>query len=84
MIEKQFTLARTDGGVDSTFPMESQEMVQLVIEFEQSWQALGRVQNGSTQAEQASLMFRRSLYVVRDVKAGEVLARDNVWTVYSG
>jgi N-acetylneuraminate synthase len=84
VIEKHFTLARADGGVDSTFSMEPQEMAQLVIESERAWQALGRVQNGSTQAEEASRMFRRSLYVVRDVKAGEVLTRDNVQAIRPG
>jgi N-acetylneuraminate synthase len=84
VIEKHFTLARADGGVDSTFSMEPQEMAQLMIESERAWQALGKVQYGSTQAEEASRMFRRSLYVVRDVKAGEVLTRDNVQAIRPG
>jgi N-acetylneuraminate synthase len=78
VIEKHFTLNRADGGVDSTFSMESAEMAQLVIETERAWQALGQVSYGSTEAEKKSIQFRRSLYVVRDLKAGDVLTRENV------
>lgn len=84
VIEKHFTLSRADGGVDSTFSMEPTEMAQLVVESERSWQALGKIHYGSTEAERASRMFRRSLYVVQDIKAGEMLTTDNVRAIRPG
>jgi len=84
IIEKHFTLSRSDGGVDSTFSIEPQEMRQLVAETERAWQALGRVSYGPTEAETASLIFRRSLYVVKDMKAGEVLTDENLRMIRPG
>jgi len=84
VIEKHFTLDRADGGVDSTFSLEPNEMHQLVIETERAWQALGKVSYGATLAEQKSLVFRRSLYVVKDLEAGDVLTKDNVRAIRPG
>ena len=84
VIEKHFTLQRSDGGVDSAFSMEPQEMAQLVIETERAWQSMGKVQHGPTEKEKASLVFRRSLYVVADVKAGENLTSVNVRAIRPG
>lgn len=84
VIEKHFTLNRADGGVDSTFSMEPAEMAQLVGETERAWQALGQVSYGPTEAEKKSLQYRRSLYVVKDVKAGDVLTQDNVRAIRPG
>jgi len=84
VIEKHFTLNRADGGVDSTFSMEPAEMAQLVVETERAWQALGQVSYGATEAEKKSMVFRRSLYVVQDLKAGDVLTRDNVRAIRPG
>lgn len=84
VIEKHFTLNRADGGVDSTFSMEPAEMSQLVLETERAWQALGQVSYGATAAEQKSMVFRRSLYVVKDLQAGDVLTKDNVRAIRPG
>ena len=84
VVEKHFTLQRSDGGVDSAFSMEPQEMAQLVIETERAWQSMGKVQHGPTEKEKASLVFRRSLYVVADVKAGEKLTSVNVRAIRPG
>lgn len=84
VVEKHFTLNRADGGVDSTFSMESAEMAQLVIETERAWQALGKVSYGATEAEKKSLQFRRSLYIVKDLKAGDMLTSDNIRAIRPG
>lgn len=84
VIEKHFTLNRADGGVDSNFSMEPSEMAQLVLETERAWQALGQIRYGATAAEKKSIVFRRSLYVVKDLQAGEKLTADNVRAIRPG
>ncbi|WP_044748395.1 pseudaminic acid synthase [Bacillus alveayuensis] len=78
VIEKHFTLSRADGGIDSAFSMEPEEMKELVIETERAWQALGEVKYGPTEKEKAALKFRRSIYVAKDMKAGEKLTKENI------
>lgn len=84
VVEKHFTLNRADGGVDSTFSMEPSEMTQLVKETGSACQALGRVSYGPTDAEIKSLQYRRSLYVVEDIKAGEELTLENLRAIRPG
>lgn len=84
VIEKHFTLSRSEGGVDSSFSMEPAEMKQLVVETERAWQALGKVSYGMTESEKKSLQFRRSLYVVRDMKMGEEFNNENLKAIRPG
>jgi sialic acid synthase SpsE len=84
VIEKHFTLDRSEGGVDSAFSLEPAEMEQLVIESERAWRSLGHISYGPTEAEMKSLRFRRSLYITRDIKAGETLSAGNLRAIRPG
>ncbi|AJG20582.1 pseudaminic acid synthase [Cupriavidus basilensis] len=84
VIEKHFTLDRADGGVDSSFSLEPAEFQALVVETRRAWQGLGGVSYGPTDAEKKSLVFRRSLYITRDLKAGEVLDASSVRAIRPG
>ena len=84
VIEKHFTLDRSDGGVDSAFSMEPKEMKQLVVETERAWQSLGKIKYGSSDVEKGSLTFRRSLYIAKDMKKGDILTEKNLRIVRPG
>ena len=84
VIEKHFTLKRSDGGVDSAFSMEPDEMNQLVEETGRAWESLGKAYIGPTEAEKSSITFRRSLYIVKNLKAGDVLTKENVRAIRPG
>lgn len=84
VIEKHFTLARADGGVDSAFSMEPQEMAQLVRECRAAWEALGEISYAVQPEEEKSLVFRRSLYIVEDMRAGDVITAENMRAIRPG
>lgn len=84
LIEKHFTLRRADGGVDSTFSLEPEEFRMLRVETERAWQSLGTIRYGTQDAEQGSRVFRRSLYISKDVSAGTKLSPENVRIIRPG
>lgn len=84
VVEKHFTLSRADGGVDSSFSLEPAELATLVTETERAWQSLGNVTYGPTEAEKKSLVFRRSLYIAEDMKAGDNFDSRNLRIVRPG
>jgi pseudaminic acid synthase len=81
LVEKHVTLSRADGGVDSQFSLEPAELAELVTESRRAWAALGGTAIGPTPAEREGLRFRRSLYVVEDVRAGEAVTATNVRSI---
>jgi pseudaminic acid synthase len=83
-IEKHVTLRRADGGVDSAFSLEPEELASLVVETRRAVEAMGGVAYGPTEAERNSLVYRRSLYIVADLKAGDVLTKENVRAIRPG
>ena len=83
-VEKHFTLDRADGGVDSSFSMEPNEMALLVKESKICWQSLGQVKYGALEEEKSSLKFRRSIYITRDLKTGDKISRENIKSVRPG
>ncbi|HEV2599675.1 pseudaminic acid synthase [Sphingopyxis sp.] len=84
LIEKHFTFARADGGVDSAFSMEPAEFSLMREEVDRAAMAIGRITYGGTKAEEASKQFRRSLYIAQDMKAGDELTTSNLRLVRPG
>jgi pseudaminic acid synthase len=84
VIEKHFTLRRSDGGVDSAFSIEPEELKNLVIESERAFLSMGKINYGIQEAEEKSLRFKRSLYVVQDIKAGDTFTKDNLRVIRPG
>jgi N-acetylneuraminate synthase len=84
IVEKHFTLSRRDPGPDSAFSLEPAEFREMVAAIRTTERALGEVQYGATEAEKPSLLFRRSLFVVKDVRAGEALTAENVRSIRPG
>lgn len=84
IIEKHFTLDRNDGGVDSKFSLEPHELTNLVIESKRAWQALGRINYGPTKNEKSSLIYRRSIYISKDIDVGEEFSSKNLKIIRPG
>jgi N-acetylneuraminate synthase len=84
IIEKHFTLDRSGGGPDDSFSLEPAELAALCKDSKTAWAALGRVDYGRKSSEQGNVKFRRSLYFVKDLKAGDVITADAVRSVRPG
>lgn len=84
IIEKHFTLNRSGGGPDDSFSLEPTELRALCTDSKTAWQALGQVNYGRKSSEQGNVQFRRSLYFVKDLKAGDVITKDSVRSVRPG
>lgn len=84
VIEKHFTLARSDGGPDAAFSLEPDEFRRLTTDCRDAWRALGEVSYQLQPAEKQNIVFRRSLYAVRDIAADELLGPDNVRSIRPG
>jgi len=84
IIEKHFTLDRTGGGPDDSFSLEPADLAALCTAARTCWQALGRVDYGRKSSEAGNMQFRRSLYFVKDLRAGEVIPPDAVRSVRPG
>ena len=84
IIEKHFTLDRNGGGPDDSFSLEPEDLVALCRDSKTAWQALGSVNYGRKSSEQGNVKFRRSLYFVKDLKAGDIITEDAIRSVRPG
>lgn len=84
IIEKHFTLSRERGGPDDSFSLEPAEFASLCIDAKIAWNAIGKIDYGRKSSEEGNVKFRRSLYFVKDLKAGEIIAADAVRSIRPG
>ncbi len=84
VIEKHVTMRRADGGVDSAFSLEPDELGALVVESDRARRSLGGVRLGPSEREQGALLRRRSLYFAADIEQGEAITPDNVRSIRPG
>lgn len=83
-IEKHFTLDRSDGGVDSSFSLEPNELKSLVVESKRAWESIGNINYGPSPQEKANMIFKRSIYVAENIKKGELFNKSNIRIVRPG
>ena len=84
IIEKHFTLDRNEGGPDNSFSLEPAELAALCRDTKIAWQALGKVDYSRKSSEQDNVKFRRSLYFVKDMKAGDIITPDSIRSIRPG
>jgi N-acetylneuraminate synthase len=84
IIEKHFTLDRNGGGPDDSFSLEPAGLTALCRDSKTAWHALGQVDYGRKSSEQSNIKFRRSLYFVKDMQAGDIITEDSVRSVRPG
>ena len=84
IIEKHFTLDRSGGGPDDSFSLEPAELAALCRDSKTAWASLGQVDYGRKSSEQGNVKFRRSLYFVKDLKAGDIISADAIRSVRPG
>lgn len=84
IVEKHFTLDRNGGGPDDSFSLEPNDLKALCQDAKTAWEALGNVDYGRKSSEQGNVQFRRSLYFVKDMKAGEVITPEHIRSVRPG
>ncbi len=84
IIEKHVTMRRADGGLDSAFSLESEELAEMTKACATAWRAIGRRDYARAPSEVGNVVLRRSLYVVVDIRAGELLTAENVRSIRPG
>lgn len=84
IIEKHFTLDRSNGGPDDSFSLQPEELAELCKDSRTAWASLGQIDYGRKSSEQGNVQFRRSLYFVKAIKAGDVITPDVVRSVRPG
>lgn len=84
IIEKHFTLDRNGGGPDDSFSLEPAELTELCESSKIAWASLGKIDYGRKSSELGNVKFRRSLYIVKDISAGDLVTEDNIRSVRPG
>jgi len=84
IIEKHFTLDRQGGGPDDSFSIEPPELAALCRDARTAWQAVGKIDYGRKSSERANVKFRRSLYFIKNLKAGDIVTASHVRSVRPG